>query len=445
MNKLKLPVMVALLASAAGSSAEINFRGFGSVVGGHAVSVDEGQSVLGYTDTISFKQDSLMALQMDADLDEGLSATMQLISRGKDEFDVNVEWAYLTYEVTDSVQVSAGRIRIPFYRYSDFLDVRYAFNWVTAPARVYSFDFPGMDGLSLLWNTALGPVDSSFQVMAGSLDGYTGDTPIKFDNFVGAVWIGSWEWLTGRASYNQSTVSLPLSDAENIANSYTALGQGMQDVAQGFGGVAQGFAGTGVGSRAGVYAAGFNTVGQALVANADNVRVYEDDGIYTSLGIGVDKGSFLLDAEWIYYELDDSLIPDTSAYYLTLGWRVGPTVIYGTYSREESDPNTAFTSPVPDLSLVANAIQNDAELAQTLQAVPSLPDDLGATAIGLVANTEGIRAAMNSQRTDIVNTHIGMRWDFHPSAAFKVAYEITDNRVTDTQGGVFRTAIDFVF
>jgi hypothetical protein len=155
MNKLKLPMMVALLVSAAGASAEINFRGFGSVVGGQAVSVDEGQKVLGYTDTVNFKQDSLMALQMDSDLGDGLSATMQLISRGKDDFDLNVEWAYLTYELTDELQVSAGRIRAPFYRYSDFLDVRYAYNWVTAPERVYAFDFPGYDGLSFLYNKSV--------------------------------------------------------------------------------------------------------------------------------------------------------------------------------------------------------------------------------------------------------------------------------------------------
>jgi hypothetical protein len=52
---------------------------------------------------------------------------------------------------------------------------------------------------------------------------------------------------------------------------------------------------------------------------------------------------------------------------------------------------------------------------------------------------------MNAQSTDIVNKHVGVRWDFHPSAALKVSYEVTDNRVSDTQGGVLRTAIDFVF
>ena len=445
MKQLKLPVMIALLAATAGANAEINFRGFGSIVGGQAISVDEDQTVLGYSDSLSFKPDSLIALQMDSDLGDGLSATMQLMSRGKNDYDVNVEWAYLSYEINDELQLSAGRIRAPFYRYSDFLDVRYAYNWITAPARVYSFDFPGFDGLSLLWNKALGPVDSSLQLVAGTMDGFTGSAPIKLENFVGASWIGSWEWLTGRASYIHSSATIAVDEVESVAGAYQTIGNGMLGVAQGFGGIAQGYQGTALGDRAAVYSNGFMQTGNALVNNADNISVDGDPGGYMAFGLSVDKGSFIADAEWIHYALDDALIPDTSAYYLTLGWRVGPTVIYGTYSREQADTTTSATSVIPDLSLVAGAIDTDMALANALQTIPSIPDDLNSNAVGLVTAYEGLRAQLNAAETDIVNTHLGVRWDFHPSAALKVAYEMTDDRISDTQGGLFRTAIDFVF
>ncbi|HEY7771949.1 MAG TPA: hypothetical protein VIC26_02120 [Marinagarivorans sp.] len=445
MKTLKLPVMVALLSAAAGASADINFRGFGSIVGGQAISVDDGQTVLGYSDTLSFKRDSLIALQMDSDLGDRLSATMQLMSRGKNDYDVNVEWAYLTYEINDELQLSGGRIRAPFYRYSDFLDVRYAYNWITAPARVYSFEFPGFDGLSLLWNSSVGPVDSSLQLVAGSMDGFTGSTPILLEDFVGVSWIGSWEWLTGRASYLHSSVTIAERNIESTADAYQALGEGMLGVAQGFGGVAQAYQGAALGDRAAVYSSGFMQTGSALVNNTDNISIEGDAGAYMAFGVSVDKGAFIADAEWIHYELDDALIPNTSAYYVTLGWRAGPTVIYGTYSREEADANTAATSVIPDLSLVAGAIAGDAGLASALQAIPSLPDDLNANAVGLVTTYEGLRAQLNSADVDVVNMHLGVRWDFHPSAALKVAYEVTDDRISDIQGGLFRTAIDFVF
>lgn len=444
MNKLKLPMMVALLTSAAGINAEINFRGFGSVVGGQAVSVDEGQRVLGYTDSMSFKQDSLMALQMDADLDDGLSATMQMISRGKDDFELNVEWAYLTYELTDELQVSAGRIRAPFYRYSDFLDVRYAYNWITAPARVYAFDFPGFDGLSVLYNKSLGPIDNSLQVIAGTLDGVTGSTPILFEDFIGASWVGSWEWLTGRASYLQATLSIEDSGAEGVANGYEDLGKGMLGVAQGFGGFAA-FAPTDtMAADAAYYNEKYTLVGNQLLSTVDEARIKDDHGAYMALGFSVDKGSFIADAEWIHYAVDEALVPNTSAYYLTLGWRFGPTVVYGTYSREEQDARTRATNPIHDLSLVAGVIEEDDELSAALRAIPDLAG-LDATAVYLVRNTEATRAGINAGAVDRVNTHVGVRWDFHPSAALKVSYEVTDNRVSDTQGGVLRTAIDFVF
>lgn len=155
MKKLNYAIILATMGTAVTAHAEINFRGFGSIVGGQAVNVDSGQEVLGYSDKWDFRQDSLMALQMDADLEDKLSATMQLMGRGRDGYAVEVEWAYLTYEFTDELQLSAGRIRAPFYRYSDFLDVRYAYNWITAPQRVYSFEFPGYNGISLLTTVAL--------------------------------------------------------------------------------------------------------------------------------------------------------------------------------------------------------------------------------------------------------------------------------------------------
>ena len=436
MKKYTLTGLAAAVASASmAASAEINFRGFGSIVGGQALGVDAGETILDYSDSIDFKRDSLMALQMDANLEDGLSATMQLISRGKNNFEPDVEWAYFTYEINDDLQISAGRIRAPFYRYSDFLDVRYAYNWISAPERVYAFEFPGYDGLSLLYNNSLGPIDSSLQLIAGQLDDISNGTPLLFEDMMGASWVGSWKWLTARASYLQANVSIPLASVESTAAGFEQLGAGLQGLANNFGGIAQLYAGAPVASRAAVYAGGFQNAATAMLAEVDDIRIKQDKGTYMSVGFGVDKDALIVDGEWIQYEAQDAMVPANTAYYLTLGWRFGPTVIYSTYSREQADAPLATANTIADLTPYLG----------TLATEVIMPAELTQGAMGAIMASQGLAKTLTAAETDIVNVHVGVRWDFHPSAALKVGYETSDNRISETKGGVFRTAIDVVF
>jgi hypothetical protein len=137
----KLSVAVAICAALATSyaNAEVRINGFASIVGGKSLEDDRGR--YGYDDDISFKNESVFALQISADLQEKLSATAQIVARGNNDFDAEFEWAYLTYEFNDELQLSAGKMRVPFYRYSDFIDVGYAYRWVRPPESVYSIPF----------------------------------------------------------------------------------------------------------------------------------------------------------------------------------------------------------------------------------------------------------------------------------------------------------------
>lgn len=461
MNKLKLAVAIAAFSVIAQSHAEINFRGFGSFVAGVGTGLEEGQSVLGYDDTVDYKRGSLLALQMDGDMGDGLSATMQLMSRGVNNFEVDVEWAYLTYQINDEIQLSAGRIRAPFYRYSDFLDVRYAYNWVSAPARVYAFEFPGFDGFSLLHTTSIGPIDSSLQVIAGELNDVSASTPIHFENLAGLSWIGSWEWLTTRASYLRAKVTIPESSVEAAAGGFDYLGSLMLDGGNiDMGGmdvavpsVVDSLAGVALAAqpfdpnfsrRLNAYSAAYNQLGTAYVGSVDDIRMREDSGYYVGLGFSIDRNSLIVDGEWTLYEAEDSLVGKTSAYYLTAGWRFGPTVVYATYSREQMDAPNDVANLIPDISLVAAAMATDGGF-NALGALD--PNVLQVQGLALSLANESAKAVkgLAGAETDIVNTQLGVRWDFHPSAALKFAYEIEDNKITDEDGGVFRTAIDFVF
>ena len=209
----------------AASAAEIQYRGFASIVGGSTLSSDE--ALYGYEDTLNFRNDSLMALQMDATLDSELSATMQIMSRGAESYDPVVEWAYLTYKFNDQLQLSAGRIRIPFYRYSDFMDVRYTYNWLMVPQTVYGFNFPGYDGLSGVYSSQFGSWDSSLQLIFGQFEGETSGFDATLEDLKGFSWTLTRDWLTLRSGYVSSKGTIEIDDIEQLASGVEALGAGV--------------------------------------------------------------------------------------------------------------------------------------------------------------------------------------------------------------------------
>ncbi|MDZ7923858.1 MAG: hypothetical protein U5M23_07295 [Marinagarivorans sp.] len=421
-------LLITVIAQAPMASAEVKFRGFGSIVAGQTLSASNDQTVLGYTDTIDFKRESLFALQAEADLDENLTATMQLISRGNNSYDTELEWAYVTYAIQDNLKLSAGRIRAPYYRYSDFLDVHYALNWITGPERVYAFDFPGYDGLSLLHNTSLGPIDSSLQLTYGSTDGFSGSTPLHLENQMGINWVGTWEWLTVRSSYLQANIDIDLASVDSVVSGLTTLSTGMQQVAAGFGAAGEGFS---------PYATAYSNAASLMLSGVDEALIKDDQGRFMGAGFSIDRNALVVDSEFTYYEADHSMVPKTTAYYLTVGWRFGPTLVYTTYSREKADAPFAVANTVSDLTSMANSLAPYAGVPQLTGLVT------GATQLAYGA--KGLRDTLVASEADLVNVNIGLRWDFHPSAAFKVAYEQHNDRIKDQDGSVIRAAIDLVF
>jgi hypothetical protein len=378
-----------LTGSAHVSAAEIQYRGFASIVGGSTLASDE--TLYGYEDTLNFRNDSLMALQMDATLDSNLSATMQIMSRGANSYEPVVEWAYLTYKFSDEFQVSAGRIRIPFYRYSDFMDVRYTYNWLKAPQTVYGFDFAGYDGLSGVYSTQFGRWDSSLQIIFGQFEGETSGFDATLEDLKGFSWTMTRDWLTLRAGYVSSKGTIEVEDIEQLASGVEAVGAGF---------------------------------GQDLSGVGSAIRLDGDAGDYYGLAVGVDYNNVLFDAEYIEYAVDDSLAAATSAYYIAAGYRFGKWIPMLTYSRAKADPQDDLLNALP--ASAAGLPFGDPSTGP----VPTLEQLL----IGAVAATE-----TETKLMDVV-----LRYDFHHSAAFKLAWTQEENMNGD-KNQLLRFGVDLVF
>lgn len=380
----------ALLLSANVFAGDIAMRGFASFVAGQSLESDE--NIYGYEGEMDLNHDSLAAIQFNANLDDGLSATVQLMARGSNDYEANVEWAYVTYEFTDSVQLSAGRMRVPFYYYSDYLDVRYTYPWVQVPQTIYGFRFPGYEGLSLVMNSSLGSFDSMLQLMFGQLEGEILANGVRgeidAENIGGFNWIVTRDWLTFRLGYFQSSTSIPVEQLEGVVQ-----------LIQGYG--------------------AFLMVDTTELT--DGIVVEDDSGDYLGVAMGIDYNDWLLNLEYVSYGVTNSATAHSDAFYLMAGKRFGDYTPYFTYSNTQGEVDDEFLELVPaGLAMIPIAELGGATIPQVLG--------------GLVVASE--------VDTDLMM--LGLRYDFHPSAALKT--EILQQE--DISGEVmelFRVGIDLIF
>ncbi|GAA0816160.1 porin [Colwellia sp. D2M02] len=359
--------------------AEIVFNGFSSIVGG--VTTSSKDELYGYDDSFDFKNDSLFALQASADLTDGIGVTAQIISRGKNDWDVDFEWAYISYDATDDLRFLVGRQRAPFYMYSDFLDVSYAYTWITPPAGVYDLIFDTFDGVGAIYSTSLGEFDSTFQVMYGrntdKLDVFGETVSPDFKDLLGGSFTLTRDWLTLRAGIFQADTTIPHSGINEIA-------YGWQQ-------------------------AGFTDV-------ASDVLIEEDKALFVELGFQLDFENFLIVGEYTELTLDDMAIADEESYYVMAGWRFSNMLLHVTYGVDENSKN--------DLTA-------------------GVPWGLDPGIDFLKASTQGL---VNQQKADESYITLGLRWNFHESAALKFEYtDFSDDLNSLHDAGVFRTALVTVF
>ena len=162
-------VAVALAATSTvqANSSDLNIYGFMSV--GAGILDNDNVTIEGFEGEGNFKQDTIIALQVSKQVNDKTTATGQLVSRGTDDFETEAAWAFVSYQATEDLTARIGRLRIPFYYYSEFLEVGYAYNWVRLPSDVYSIPFSSFDGVDFTQRFSIGNLDNSIQVNYGRL------------------------------------------------------------------------------------------------------------------------------------------------------------------------------------------------------------------------------------------------------------------------------------
>jgi hypothetical protein len=289
---------------------------------------DNKASIAGADNQGGFKNDTVLGLQIQKQVNDSTTATGQLVSRGSDEYATEAAWAFVTYAANDDLDLRMGRLRIPFFQYSDFLEVGYAFNWVRPPSEVYRVPFSSLDGVDLTQRFSSGSIDGSVQVYYGRFQGDfdTGTDVYASDyrNFAGLAFAANMGNFGTRLSYHQAELIMDTTDAT------TALG-GAVGAAGAIGLVPDGVnVGTATGNTA---LAGFTGVGDASAAEDFNFKGQTSQ--FVEAAFTYDDGTYSAVAEWTALEHESSLFLDDQAWLIGVAMRMGDFTPHFTYTTEK--------------------------------------------------------------------------------------------------------------
>lgn len=379
-----LALAIASVTAVPAVAGDVNFSGFLSV-GGGMLDDASSQSYNGFEeDNFTFSK-NLLGLQVSGSVSEKVSVTAQMIARSDDDYALASEWAYLTYQVGENSKIRMGRLRSPFYMYSDFLDVGYAYAWISAPSEVYYLPFNNVDGIDFYSTSTLGSFDTSVQVYVGSynsdfdLDGVAVNGQTR--NQIGITGTIGRDWWTLRAAVHQTELTLAFSDF-NLTPDVTFNG----------------------------FLAGLSQ--SPFASTVSKVLVDGDTAKFAELGLNIDTGRFVAAAEYVEFEVADSFLSKNVRGYLMAGVRFGDFLVHVTGSQTQD------------------------EIAHPEAGIPL--SDQTAPIIGAL---QAIAASRANERNVLT---LGTRWDFEPGTALKLQLDDIKDELAGDQK-VVSVAVQAVF
>ena len=379
------------------------FSGFGTVGEVHSSehSADFVDSVLqpngaGYSRNWSPTVDSLIGGQISVHVTPELSAVVQAIAQQNYDgtYTPHVEWANISYQITQDLSVRIGRFELPNFLYSDTRNVRFTLPWVRPPVEVYGLiPATASDGVGGSYRLALWNLTNTTQgslVQANVRQPHDLGTLRARDSYNIAN-TTEYNSLTFRASYQH--VRLTLSSLDGFFDSFRMFGP-------------QG------------------------IAIADKYNADNKPATTVVLGVSYDPGRLFLNGEWEHVRFD-SFFGESTAWYTSGGYRFGNITPYAIYARSRAQSNSD-----PGLTLA------------------NLPPATAGIAAGLNSGLSALLRTISTQRT----LSIGVRWNVASNVDLKVQLDHTrinadsDGNLINLQPGflpgrtvnLFNATLDFV-
>ena len=379
---------------------------------------DEEMAYNGIGDETNFNQLGKAGVQMTFNMDRENSVVMQLVSRGENDWDTTAEWAYFKHEFGNGLSGKIGRIRLPAYQLSEFLDIGYAVPYAVVPPETYDSlkPFSNMNGIDLSYSMDVGDNTMTFQIAHGR----TKDDEFDLKGLTGTSVLFQADTWSARASYGWAELALESADFQAAVGLYGGESTGI-------------------------------------------------DASFTSLGFTFDPGDIYFTSEFTQLKIDGEFV-DADSMYATIGYRFGrlmPTLTFATTESTDDDEREFAKIATANPELDADS---GATLAVLMGAANSFGVGDGSTSqtnLGVVAATGAATIAVlpTATGTDLVNKGtlqgavtaasavlaghagleaasnrdsqrigLGLRYDMSAGTSLKVQYDIIE---VDGASGLF--------
>lgn len=368
----------------------ISVDGFGTLAAVH----NDNHSVSFYDadDRTDWNTDSMLGLQVKLPLLDRLSLTGQVVARGYENYDLQVEWMFLTYEAADDLYLRGGRLRIPFFMFSDSLEVGYSYPWIRLPVDVYGqLGFTTFEGADAVCSMPIGNMKLELQPFAGSTkpdyirSGQNGR--LEVSNLWGLHAVLGNDWLELHASHTEGDFDL----------------RGIDSIS---------------GYLGGLEMAGFPAV-------ADQFGTSNRHGTFDGLGFDANLDNFRLIGEYTRRGTD-GLIANTTGWYTTLA-----------YTYKAFTPHITFSE-----------LKTTEDFSGEILAATAMPPMLAMGTMQFAhMNKVNESSVTVGLRWDVANnTALKMEWQrINPDNDSSPLIAVRDFTYAGDPVNVYSVAVDFVF
>ncbi|CAN7669076.1 hypothetical protein LJR289_005212 [Pseudoduganella sp. LjRoot289] len=171
MKKLITGLLLGAASMGAAHAGDLTISGFGTLAAGKAYGGTSGQwnefdcpcFIANYEHgavydkrRVSLAEESLAGVQLKYKFSEQLSATAQVVSRASEKMKGEIDWAYLTWDITPDTTLQAGRRRLPIYAFSDSVYIGYTLPWIRVPQDIYGWEIGAYNGVNLSHRKTIG-------------------------------------------------------------------------------------------------------------------------------------------------------------------------------------------------------------------------------------------------------------------------------------------------
>jgi len=218
---------------------EMQISGFASVAAGKVVSGDQYLADFpraGFYDTdVSFSPDTSLGIQTITNVNTQASFIIQVVSHGANNYEIDLDWAYVNFILNPEITLQAGRKRLPLYYYSDHFDIAYTYNWIRPPSDNYTWQITNYNGVSLVYEPNIGEWDALVNIYTGREDSqenellstlFASRVDETWKNMFGIVFELSKDWFDIRLTMMQGQLDRIIDDVrveENIKQQFAGV------------------------------------------------------------------------------------------------------------------------------------------------------------------------------------------------------------------------------